>query len=268
MPTYGGALLGNAIRTQVEASVTGYRRSRLERLVDQTGEPPLAIKFVPSEWATHYAVPRALKISTTPALTWGTGTYVTPLAFPLSSVLYGRVGVVTTFDPTDWRIFDATTQRGRRAYMDWARTQPNFDDVILTVHATFTNHELRNKFRKDFHIDCVLFQPDQEAELHTDLSQHVWMLVTDWMPDGTIETEFSGRLASARFTVLIDEEFALTRGAGLPIQVAPRKIEAATTVFASPSPLPISRARIDPSLPAWIAKHYFTNSYLHIYVEP
>src|SRR5262249_28789115 len=149
--------------------------------------------------------------------------YVTPLAFPLSSVLYGRVGLVTTFDPTGWRIFDATLPGARQAYLSWAQAQPTFDDLVLTVHSTFTNHKLRDKFRRDFQIDCVLFHPDQEAELHTDLVQHVWMTVTDWLR-GEIETTFSRRLDKARFTVLIDEEFDLVSTGGLPIQVAPRKI--------------------------------------------
>jgi hypothetical protein len=61
--------------------------------------------------------------------------------------------------------------------MRWAQVQPNFEDLVLTVHSTFTNHKLRDRFRRDFRIDCVLFHPDQEAELHTDRSEHVWMLV-------------------------------------------------------------------------------------------
>ena len=271
----GGRLLPDSIRLQVDRSITDYQSSRLRVLVDQIGEP-LAIKFVASRWASAYAVPKALKISETPALTWGTGTYVTPLAFPLSSVLYGRIGLVTPFDPTGWRIFDATRASARQAYVTWVRAQPIFDDLVLTVHSTFTNHKLRDKFRKDLHIDCVLFRPDQEAELHTDMSQHVWVLVTDWIHDeattawrdNDIATTFSGRLAQARFTVLIDEEFDLVTTGGLPIQVAPRKIEGTTLGFPTSACFPVSRARSDPKLGAAIAGQYRSGSYLHIYVEP
>jgi len=43
----------------------------------------------------------------------GTAAYVTPLAFPLSSALYGRIGIVCEFDPTTWRVFDATKPANR-----------------------------------------------------------------------------------------------------------------------------------------------------------
>ena len=166
------------------------------------------------------------------------------------------------------RIFDATLASSRQAYLNWVQVQPNFQDLVLTVHSTLTNHALRDKFRRDFRIDCVLFHPDQEAELHTDLSRHVWMLVTDWRPKNRISTKFSQRLRQARFTVLIDEEFDLVSASGLPIQIAPRKIEKTTVTFSSQVALPISRARVDPNLGATIAKFYSTGGYLHIYVEP
>ena len=48
-------------------------------LVSDAGGP-YAIKFVASKWATDFSSQTNLKISDTPALTWGTATYVTPLA--------------------------------------------------------------------------------------------------------------------------------------------------------------------------------------------
>jgi hypothetical protein len=45
---------------------------------------------------------------------------------------------------------------------------PAFSDLVLTAHSTPANYLLRNKFRRDFNIDCVLFHQDQEAEVHTD----------------------------------------------------------------------------------------------------
>jgi hypothetical protein len=76
------------------------------------------------------------------------------------------------------------------------------------VHSTYTNHVLRNDFRRRFNIDCVLFRPDQAAELHTDVLNDTWLLVTDW-DAGEIVTTFSRRLVDAKFTILIDEEFDL-----------------------------------------------------------
>src|ERR1700730_10015396 len=153
-------MIGHGIRTSVEQSIKLYADSRLANLLDDVG--PYAIKFVKSRWAASYLSPGRLKISQTPALTWGTATYVTPLAFPLSSALYGRIGLVTDYDPHDWSVFDATDPAVRMTYVNWVRAQPAFSDLVLTVHSTHANHYLRNKFRDDFKIDCVLFHPDQE----------------------------------------------------------------------------------------------------------
>ena len=244
------------------------RHPSLYELVQSVGGERLAVEFVPSRWAAGYAKPQRLKISMTPALTWGTATYVTPLAFPLSSVLYGRIGLVTSFSPDYWTVFDATDPAARAAYVAWAQAQPNYPDLLLTVHSTYANHVLRNKFRKDFTIDCVLFHPDQEADLHTDLSLDVWMAVTDWLPNGEIDTRFSDRLADSRFTILIDEEFDLSDSGGLPIQVAARKIEATTAAFPNQTCAPLSRARSDRALPGIIAHHFANDGYVHIFVEP
>jgi hypothetical protein len=268
-------VIGADIDTAVRDAITPYEQSALKSMVDAADGERLAIKFVASGWAQRYASPQRLKISETPALTWGTATYVTPIAYPLSSVLYGRIGLVAEFDPTGWNIFDATQPAARYAYMRWARAQTLFEELVLTVHSTFANHTLRNQFRKQYAIDCVLFHPDQEAELHTDMTSHVWMAVTDWLPpepgvraEPEIDSTLSTRLADARFTVLIDEEFDLLDSGGLPIQVANRKIEATTAGFTSPVCIPVSRARSDPSLPATIAANYRQDGYVHIYVEP
>jgi hypothetical protein len=262
-------LLSRSIQQEVERSIHSYPSSRLSKIFDDCQVPPYAIKFVPSAWAATYAKPQPLKVSNTPALTWGTGTYVTPISFPLSSVLYGRVGLVTDFDPSTWKIFDATDPAAQSAYIRWARAQANFPDLIFTVHSTYTNHVLRNKFRKDFEIDCVLFHPDQEAEIHTDRDRHVWMLVTDWASKEKDEFAegFSGRLSNARFTVLIDEEFDLMNS-GLPIQIAARKIEATTLSFGSSQGMPVRGARAHPGLAQDIIGQFAGGGYLHVYIEP
>ena len=137
-------MVGTSILQAVERTIKSYKGSRLAQLVDDGGGP-YAIKFVKSRWAANYVSPTRLKISETPALTWGTATYVTPLAFPLSSALYGRVGLVTKFDPAGWRVFDATDPAARMAYVRWVRVQPAFSDLVLTVHSTRANHFLRNE---------------------------------------------------------------------------------------------------------------------------
>ena len=258
-------MIGHGIRESVEQSIRLYKDSRLAKLIDDVG--PYAIKFVKSRWAASYLSPGRLKISQTPALTWGTATYVTPLAFPLSSALYGRIGLVSDFDPFTWRVFDATDPAARMAYVNWVRVQPAFADLVLTVHSTHANHLLRNKFRREFGIDCVLFHPDQEAEIHTDRAQHVWMAVTDWNPDGSIDSRMSSRFGRARFTVLIDEEFDLEEN-GLPVQQAARQIERITERILNHRCLEVSAARTDPRLPMNVVNLYKNSGYLHLYIGP
>jgi hypothetical protein len=259
-------LISASLVRELDRRIVTYDKSRLASLVNEAGGP-FAIKFVKSRWAVNYLKPSRLKISDTPAQTWGTATYVTPLAFPLSSALYGRIGLVTDFDPGGWRIFDATDPRGRMTYLRWAQAQPMFSDLVLTVHSTQANHYLRNKFREDFRIDCVLFNPDQEAELHTDMGKHVWMAVTDWTPDRKVDGFMSTRLGRARFTVLPDEDF-LTEETGLPIRKAGRQIENATETIPIKECIEIGRARSDSRLPAKVIQKYQDGGYLHLFIEP
>jgi hypothetical protein len=263
-------MLATTLKNQIESAIKPYNGSRLYRLVQMAGGDPFAIKFVASKWAANYSTPKPLKISANPALTWGTATYVTPMAFPLSSALYGRIGLVTEFDPKNWRIFDATDPATRMLYVNWVQVQPAFSDLVLTVHSTYANHYLRNKFREDFKIDCVLFHPDQEAELHTDRGQHVWMAVTDWTKPVTkegIESGMSTIFSQARFTVLLDEEFVLETN-GLPINKSPRQIEQVTQFILNQSGMEVGQARVDPNLPARVISVFNRGGYLHVYIKP
>jgi hypothetical protein len=259
-------MVGGSILQAVEGTIKPYENSRLSRLVEDASGP-YAIKFVKSRWAANYLSPARLKISDMPALTWGTATYVTPLAFPLSSALYGRVGLVTDFDPTGWRVFDVTDPASRVAYVRWVQAQPAFSDLVLTVHSTQANHFLRNKFREDFKVDCVLFNPDQEAELHTDGERHVWMAVTDWTPYGKVDSSMSNRLGNARFTVLIDEDFVLEDN-DLPIRRAARQIENVTEMIPKNGCVDIGSARLDSSLPPKVIQYYSNGGYLHLFIKP
>jgi len=261
-------MIGSKISRAVQGQIWDFNSSQLKRLVSAHG--PYAIKFVDSRWAATYELPGQLKISETPTLTWGTATYVTPIAFPLSSALYGRIGLVTEFDPKGWRVFDATTPSGRQAYVRWARNQPMYSELLLTVHSTQANHILRNQFREQFSIDCVLFNPDQEAESHTDRVHHIWMAVSDWTPSGVIENGMSRRLSKARFTVLIDEDFRL-QDQGLPIQVAERQIERVTERLHASNPnkpANVVQVRGNPKLSQQIVDIYKSGGYLHVFIEP
>ena len=93
------------------------------------------------------------------------------------------------------------------------------------------------------------------------------MAVTDWTQDGRIDSNMSARLGTARFTVLIDKDFALEDN-GLPIERAERQIERVTENISVRNCLEISAARLDPSLPTEVIQHYLNGGYVHLYIEP
>ncbi|KRE93441.1 hypothetical protein ASG76_13340 [Nocardioides sp. Soil774] len=85
------------------------------------------------------------------------------------------------------------------------------------MHSGLWLNDLRNHFREQFHIDVVLFRPD-ERDAHAWYTQmsDTWLTVSDWTASGTLDTEYSTRFSDSRLTVLIEEEFkeddpALTR---------------------------------------------------------
>lgn len=258
-----------AAMREVRRHLTGYGQSGLDRLLEVRGEK-YVLKYVASRWAMKYTKPGKIKVSETPALTWGTGTYVSPIAHPLSTALYGRCGLVARADDAhNWNVFDARKPAAQAAYVNWARAQPIFSDLVLTVHSTYTNHLLRDLFRRTFKIDCVLFRPDQSAEMHTDAKADTWMLVSDWTPTGDLETTFSKRLSDAKFTVLVDEEFDLVDHGGLPTRAADRKLEAATLSRPSNSGVPVQGARANlPQLSKSIVNEYINDGFVHAWIAP
>jgi hypothetical protein len=257
------------IAEAIEREIVSYSEAGLDGLMEVNGRA-FVIKYVASKWAMQYTAPGRLKVSETPALTWGTGTYVSPIAHPLSTALYGRCGLVARADDAkSWRVFDARKPSAQAAYVNWVRSQFLFSDILLTVHATHANHTLRNLFRTQFRIDCVLFRPDQSADLHTDASNDTWLLVTDWTNTGDIVSKFSTRLTDAKFTILVDEEFDLSDQGGLPIRAADRQLEAATLVRPSNQGIPVGEARnrlLD--LTDMIVHEYSNDGFVHVWIAP
>jgi hypothetical protein len=176
-------------------------------------QPPLVIKYIPTKFATVYHKPgQKLKISEAPGFTWGRATYVTPLAFPLSTGIFGRVGVISRFDYSRWRTFDATDKSNERLYLRWLQTRPLYREFVLTAQSAYISQLLRDAFRLNYEIDCVLFRPDQSNPRYTKKNSDVWLAVSDWryMPSGggkAIATGFSDRFIDARLTVVLEEEF-------------------------------------------------------------
>jgi hypothetical protein len=209
VPTSSDAAIGAAIEI--------YPHGKLGRLAVQSDPlhsgDPLVIKYIPARFAGVYQSPGGrLRISDTAGFTWGTGTYVVPLAYPVSSAIFGRVGVVAKFDPTGWRVFDATNVQNQDHYLSWAAQQLFGRQAALTAQSAYYNQLLRDLFRVAFDIDCVLFPPDQTNAAYTDPAD-VWMNVTDWTrTSGTpskpsIAIGFSGLFTDPRIAVLVDDEF-------------------------------------------------------------
>jgi hypothetical protein len=195
----------------IRASIEVYPQGKLGWLADQS-DPlgsghPLVIKYIPAMYAAAYQSPGgALRISDTAGFTWGTGTYVAPLAYPISSAIFARIGVVAKFDPDGWHIFDATSAQNQDHYLSWASHQILARRAALTAQSSYYNQLLRDQFRIAFNIDCVLFPPDQTNVAYTG-PKDIWMNVTDWTPEQTIATGNSTRFSDSRIVVIVDEEF-------------------------------------------------------------
>lgn len=202
--------LDAAIRSVIQTYPAGPLAALLQSSMDPSGQHPLAIKYVPVKYAKTYGQAGAkLKVSTSLGFTWGTGTYVVPTTFPISTAIYGRVGVVAQLDPTGWKVLDATHPSVQALYLEWIRFQPLYGVLTLTMHAALANQFLRDMFRTVYEIDCVLFRPDQ-MNLHYTSFSDVWMNVTDWTgppASRSIDSTYSARLANPLRTVLVEEEF-------------------------------------------------------------
>jgi len=205
------------IDATIRSAIDIYPDGRLGTLAAQSDPlgrgSPLVIKYIPARYAMDYQTAKTtqLRISNTAGFTWGDGTYVSPLAFPISTAVFGRIGVVAKFDPTAWKVFDATTDQHQDYYLQWAALQPLFRRATLTALSPYYNQKLRNLFRIAFDIDCVLFPPDQSNPVYNN-SSDVWMNVTDWTIDlntgeRRIATGNSALFAEPKISAIIEDEF-------------------------------------------------------------
>lgn len=179
------------------------------------GTDTLCIKYTHPAAARYYRDPGGrLPISSSPAFTWGPATYVTPLAYPNSSAIFGRVGIVSRFDPSDWNVIDMTTSLGQEAYLMWLSHQPQAKKASLTMHGSVINGKLKAAFRHEFKIDCILFPPDQLNNEYTH-KDDTWMAVTDWGRARELRRDgFSNRFHDPKITVIAEDEFKDHRHGG------------------------------------------------------
>lgn len=175
------------------------------------------IKFTGAQYGGKYppspnaAASPGLFVSPSPGFTWGPGTYVCPVAYPISGAIYGRCGIVAALpDTSAWRIFNATNPVVAGLYVQWVQHQPLFSMLTLTAHANWANHLLRGLFKTRFRIDVVVFPPDEFHSEYTDRANDRWLAVSEWTPAGTLT---SGVVAAwpinPRLTIILAEEFQL-----------------------------------------------------------
>lgn len=215
------ALVSPPLVTAIESAIQKITALHLSTLCTAGGTAAdawLVIKYIPVKFcrnfrpdiiATTGIAPR-LQISNSPGFTWGTGNYVAPLEYPISTAIYGRAGIVATLDrrhTKHWRIFDARVPLNQDLYVQWTLAQPAFKWLTLTCHANLANQFLRNAFREAFRIDCVVFYPDQRNPDYTRATD-VWMCVSDWTPRLRLAHGDSAVLKNPRLAILVSEEFA------------------------------------------------------------
>lgn len=213
--------LDNVIRTRVSDFANCVLLRNVVRASGASLGPPLCIKYMSPKWGLEYRTGRAsaFVVSEHASFTWGRATYVTPLAFLMSTATFGRIGVVAEFDPTHWRIFDATDDTNRDLYLEWARRQREAKEAYLTVRAMESHHAMRNNFRIQYGIDCVLFRPDEHNHDYTNPHTDVWMAVTDWTDSSrtAIGNGKSRWFKNPRVCLHIEEEFQTTGRGRMPL---------------------------------------------------
>lgn len=250
------ALLRPELVTKVEAAIRASRPA-WEAFVDATrplgadGQPglPLVVKYVPSERAKDYlprpsrrplSFPRPWPPPDPPDpsdpsdpcarpprtkgifignkdYTWGKAVYVTGIHEPLSTATYGRVGLVSYFNPGKiLKVFDARDQNNYEVYLEWLQCQPLYSRALLTVHTNHWLHGLRNAFRTQFRIDAVMCSPDEQdvGLWYTDPAD-TWLCVSDFEPDPKrpgqerLKDNFSEVFPDVRLTIVVEDEFVL-----------------------------------------------------------
>ena len=177
---------------------------------------PLAMKYMASAWAKSYRGPNDGLFMGENDYTWGRAVYVTGVRQPLSTAIYGRVGLVSYFEPNPkWKVFDARDKSKAALYLEWLQLQKNYGPAILTVHTNHWLHGMRNAFREEFQIDVVLCNPDERDSRwsYTHISDS-WMCVSDWDPKvkgkngkRALARNFSKVFKDVRITVVPEEEF-------------------------------------------------------------
>jgi len=164
------------------------------------------IKYLPAKrLGSFLASGKRLYASDVPGFTWGDGIYAAPLSSPLTTMMFGRIGVVGRIEPR--RVYDATRSTGRDLYQTWIRFQWQWYNLLTTtIHSNLANRYLRNAFRTRFRLDCVVFRPDQFCPGYVGPNSDAWFAVTHWT-DGRVAAGLSTSVIDAEWCVVGCEEF-------------------------------------------------------------
>lgn len=203
---------------------------------------PLVMKYVPTNRARDYLPAPGQRAFDTPSqlfrtssrsptpnyfignnfYTWGRAVYVVGINEPLSTAMYGRVGLVSWFDPFDpddtWKVFDVRDEPKAKLYLEWLRRQPHYPLAALTFDTGHWLHGLRNAFRAEFKIDVVLCKPDEQDAGNCYTRQtDIWLCVSDFEPDLSkdkpagavklVDQKYSARFRDVRLVIVGEEEF-------------------------------------------------------------
>jgi hypothetical protein len=220
------ALVPPALDAAIRAAIAGASTTGLLPLLGgswptSNSGRPLFIKFMSARYGASYGVkgpkagvakPTGLFVSAAPGFTWGKACYATPLLYPVSTAIYGRCGIVAEADPTGWSLFDATDASCQQLYLDWVRSQPYSRLLTLTTHSQLANQFLRNAFRTQYGVDCVVFPPDESNQFYTRRSHDRWLAVSEWSTTGELASGYCSKFQNARLSVVLAEEFEVEKG--------------------------------------------------------
>ncbi len=165
------------------------------------------IKYLPAKrLGSFLGSGKRLFASDVPGFTWGDGVYIAPLSAPLTTMMFGRIGVVGRIEPR--RVYDATRPPGRDLYQAWIRFQWQWYNLLTTtIHSNVANRYLRNAFRTKFRIDCVIFRPDQFCPGYVGPNSDSWFTVTHWT-NGRVAAGLTSSVLDAEWCVVGCEEFS------------------------------------------------------------
>jgi hypothetical protein len=179
-----GLLTLDALESEIEVFILSNKAYCSTCVQMSSGGDVLVLKYMPASRLSATLSGQKLYASKEPGYTWGDALYVAPLGKPLSTMMYGDIGVVGRVDFSTMRVFNATDSNGIKYYQYWIQHHERlYTRLTTTIHSASANQELRNNFRTRFQIDAVCFRPDEECSGYA-LPDDVWLALTHWNATG------------------------------------------------------------------------------------